>query len=83
VPIRTNKQINNQLHAAESFFRNKQFLSQSRNMLPHFMESKYSLPLSQKPATVSDITQTKHNVELTEALSILKISRILKHRHEG
>jgi hypothetical protein len=47
------------------------------------MESKYSLPPSQKPAIVSDITQTKHNVELPEALSILKISRILKHRHKG
>jgi len=47
VPIKTNKQTNNQLHAAESFFRNKQFLSQSRKMPPHFMESKYSLPLSQ------------------------------------
>jgi len=75
VPIKTNKQINNQLHAAESFSsfsRNKQFLSQSRNMSPHFMESKYSLPHSKELATVSDMTQTKHNVELTEVLSVEK-----------
>jgi hypothetical protein len=51
-------------------------------MPPHFTESKYSIPLSQKPAAVSDITQTKHNVEITKALSILKILRILKHRHK-
>jgi len=46
--------------------------SVSRNMPPHVRESKYSLPHSQELPTVSDMTQTKHNVELTEALSIKK-----------